>query len=81
MGERKKYVYLKHGNKLPNEAHTNEIRMRVRLQHKLCWNITYTKRDQTEGSITHKLCLNSIYIKTGLDYVFSYNTSYCQFSD
>ena len=77
MGERKKYGYLKHGNKLPNKAHTSEIRMRVRLQHKF----TYIRRDQTTGSITQKLYLNSIYTKTGLDYGFSYNTSYFQFSD
>ena len=52
MAERKKYGYLYHGNKLPNEAYTNEIRLQVQLQHKLCSNITYTKRDQTTGSIT-----------------------------
>ena len=39
----KKYGYLKHGNKLPNEAHTNEIRLRVQLQHKLYLNSIYTK--------------------------------------
>ena len=44
-GNVKKYVYLKHRNKLPKEANTSEIRMRVWLQYKF----TYTKTGSDYG--------------------------------
>ena len=39
------------------------------------------KRDQTTGLITTQVMLEYDIHKTGSDYGFSYNTSYCQISD
>ena len=53
MGERKKYGYLKHGDELANETHTNEIRMQIRLH-----TSSHTqKRDQTTGSVITQVML------------------------
>ena len=53
VGEGKKYGYLKHGDELANETHTNEIRMRVRLH----ISLHTQKRGQPTGSVMTQVML------------------------